>query len=98
MRVRSRRGKKAETRWDRFYREQMKDTEFRRMVEEELAELRIGVQIARLREQEKLTQTKLAARAGLARSKISFIERAPRNLTIETLIRIARAANRHLKM
>jgi len=81
------------TRWNRFIRRQVADEKLKVLVEEELAALRIGAQIAKLREEEKLTQTKLAARAGIPSSKISAIESSPKNLTIGTLVRIARAAN-----
>ncbi|MBI4442920.1 MAG: helix-turn-helix transcriptional regulator [Acidobacteria bacterium] len=86
------------TRWNRFYQKQMEDKEFKALVEEELEVLRIGAKIAALREEEGLTQTKLAARAGMPSSKISAIENSPHNLEIATLIRIARAANRKLRI
>ena len=86
------------TRWNRFYQKQMEDKDFKALVEEELEVLRIGAKIAALREEEGLTQTKLAARAGMPSSKISAIENSPHNLEIATLVRIARAANRELKI
>ena len=86
------------TNWDKFYDEQMQNKQFAALVEDELAKLRIGSEIASMREEERLTQTALAARAGMPSSKISAIEAAPRNLTLETLIRIARAANRRLEI
>lgn len=86
------------TRWNRFYKRQLDDERLKTLVEEELASLRIGAQIAKVREEEKLTQTKLAARAGMPSSKISAIENSPKNLTVGTLVRIARAANRKLKI
>jgi hypothetical protein len=51
------------TRLDRYYKQQMKDPELRGLVEKELMELEVGIKIARLREQEQLNQTQLAARA-----------------------------------
>ena|SRR3989338_7281187 len=86
------------TRWNRFYEKQIEDKELKALVEEELEVLRIGAKIAALREEEGLTQTKLAARAGMPSSKISAIENSPHNLEIATLVRIARAANRELKI
>jgi len=86
------------TRWNRFYQKQMEDRELKALVEEELEVLRIGAKIAALRDEEGLTQTKLAARAGMPSSKISAIENSPHNLEIATLVRIARAANRELKI
>ena len=86
------------TRWNRFYQKQLEDQELKALVEQELEALHIGAQIAALRKQEGLTQTKLAARAGMPSSKISAIENSPQNLEIATLVRIARAANRKLKI
>lgn len=86
------------TRWKRFYQEQMKDKNLRALVEQELEALQIGEMIARLREEEGLTQTKLAEKAGMPASKISAIENSPQNLELATLVRIARAANRKLKI
>jgi transcriptional regulator with XRE-family HTH domain len=79
------------TRWNRFYKKQMEDVRLRELVERELENLQLGVQIAKLREKEKLSQTKLAARAEMSAPKISAIENEPRNLTIATLIRVAHA-------
>jgi transcriptional regulator with XRE-family HTH domain len=63
----------------------------RSLVERELDSLRLGVQIAKLREHGRLSQTKLAALADMSAPKISAIENEPRNLTIGTLIRLAHA-------
>jgi transcriptional regulator with XRE-family HTH domain len=79
------------TRWNRFYAKQIEDHRLRSLVEQELENLRLGVQIAKLREQEKLSQTKRAALADMSAPKISAIENEPRNLTIATLIRVAHA-------
>ena len=84
--------KRATTNWDRYYRAQMKDSELRRLVEEELRALRVGVQLTRLRQRRGLSQTTLAARAGMSAPNISRIESSPsQNLTLGTLVRLARA-------
>ncbi len=79
------------TRWHRYYRKQMENDQLRTLVERELENLRLGVQIARLREQENLSQTKLAALADMSAPKISAMENDPQNLTLATLIRVANA-------
>jgi len=79
------------TRWKQFYRKQMEDPTLRELVEAELENLQLGVQIAKLRTAEKLSQTKLAAKAEMSAPKISAMENEPRNLTIGTLIRVAHA-------
>ena len=76
----------------------MEDPQIRALVEEELEALKIGEKIARLRQETGLTQTKLAARAGMSASKVSALENAPQNLEVATLIRIARAAKKKLKV
>lgn len=78
-------------RWNRFYQKQMEDERLRELVERELENLQLGIQIARLRQKGKLSQTKLAAMADMSAPKISAIENEPRNLTIATLIRVAHA-------
>jgi transcriptional regulator with XRE-family HTH domain len=85
-------------RLDRYYERQMRDPEVRDLVEKELADLEVGIQIARLREEENLNQTQLAARAGMNASKISQIETSPRNVTLNTLARLAHALNRKVKI
>jgi transcriptional regulator with XRE-family HTH domain len=86
------------TRWNRFYEKQMEDGRLRDLAERELENLQLGVQIAKLREQEKLSQTKLAALADMSAPKISAIENEPRNLTIATLIRVAHALGRKVEI
>ncbi len=84
--------KRKRTNWQRFFASQMRDPEFRVRVEEELRALRVGAQIAALRQRRKLSQTQLAARAGMSAPNISRIENDPgANLTLGRLARIARA-------
>jgi len=85
-------------RWKRFYQKQMEDTKLRGLVEGELENLQLGVQIAKLRAAENLSQTKLAAKAEMSTPKISAMENEPRNLTIGTLIRVAHALNRRVEI
>jgi len=79
------------TRWNRYFERQMQDPELKGLVERELATLRLGVAIAKMREKRNLTQTQLAALAGMSASKISAIEGNPRNVELATLIRIVAA-------
>jgi len=79
------------TGWNRFYKKQMENQRLRDLVERELENLQLGIQIAKLRQEERLSQTKLAAMADMSAPKISAIENRPRNLTIATLIRVAHA-------
>ena len=84
--------KRKGTNWLRFFREQMRDREFRALVEQELRTLRVGVKIAGLRQRKNLSQSELAARTGMSAPNISRIENDPsHNLTLGTLTRIALA-------
>jgi len=85
-------------RWSKFYRKQMEDAKMRELVERELENLQVGVQIAKLRAEENLSQTKLAAKAEMSAPKISAIENEPRNLTIGTLIRVAHALDSRVEI
>jgi HTH-type transcriptional regulator / antitoxin HipB len=85
-------------RLDRYYKRQMQNPEIRDLVEKELVDLELGITIARLREQENLNQTQLAARAGMNASKISLIETSTRNVTLNTLARVAHALNTRIKI
>jgi len=72
----------------------VRDPELRRLVDDELKTLRVAVQLARLRQRRRLSQTSLAARAGMSAPDVSRIESSPsQNLTLGTLVRLARAMN-----
>jgi DNA-binding Xre family transcriptional regulator len=80
------------TNWDLYYAKQTSDPETRALIEGELKALRVGAEIARLRQRTRMSQTELAARAGMSAPNISRIERSPaQNMTLETLVKIARA-------
>ncbi len=83
------------TRWSRYYDRQ--DAEMKELVERELAILRLGAAIARLRQKRRLSQTRLAALAGMSASKISAIESSSKNVELATLIRIAHALGYQFK-
>ena len=77
------------TSWDRYFQKQMGDPEMKRLVEEELKALRVGVELARLRQRKGLSQTQLAARVGMSAPNISRIEGSPaHNLTLGTMVKL----------
>jgi transcriptional regulator with XRE-family HTH domain len=87
------------TNWDLYYRKQMGDPEMRALVEDELKALRVGAEIARLRREAHMSQTQLAARTGMSAPNISRIETSPaQNVTLETLVKIARALGRDVEI
>ncbi len=85
------------TRWNRYYRRQLEDTEMKELIERELVNLRLGAAIARIRQKHHLNQTQLAALAGMSASKISAIESSSKNVELATLIRIAYALGYQFK-
>jgi DNA-binding Xre family transcriptional regulator len=90
---------KKRTSWDLYFQKQLGDPEMRRLIEEEIESLRVGMQIARWRQKKGLSQAQLAARAGMSAPNISRIENSPaQNMTLETLVKIARALGRGVEV
>jgi transcriptional regulator with XRE-family HTH domain len=85
-------------RYQRYYEKQMQDEKMKGFIEKEIANLDIGIRLARLRAEQHLNQTQLAARAGMRASKISKIESSPANLTLNTLTRLAGALGATVKI
>ena len=56
---------------------EMQNANTRRLVEDELRTLRIGVQLAKLRQKAGMTQAQLAAKVGMSPPNISRIESSP---------------------
>ena len=83
---------KRHNRWNRYYNAQMADPVTRSLIEEELKALRVGVQIAKRRQERGLTQTQLAAKVGMSAPNISRLESNPaQNVTLQTLLKVCRA-------
>jgi XRE family transcriptional regulator, regulator of sulfur utilization len=59
-------------------------------------QLDLGVQIAQIRQQARLSQSELAARSSVPQPEISRIERGSGNPTRETLTKLATALNARL--
>ncbi len=87
------------TNWDLYFQKQVGDPEMKGLIEEELKALRVGTEIARLRRQRHMSQTVLAAKAGMSAPNISRIETSPaQNMTLETMVKIARALGREVEI
>ncbi|MDD5560276.1 helix-turn-helix transcriptional regulator [Candidatus Methylomirabilis sp.] len=69
----------------------MQDAELRTLVETERAALAIGHRLAALRRKCKLSQTQVATALKMSPATISRLEHNARNVTIETLLKVARA-------
>ena len=70
-----------------------------KLVDEELKALKIGVQVARLRQEKGLTQTQLAAKVGMSAPNISRIESSEaQNLTLTMLVRLFSALDHEVEI
>ena len=84
---------------DNHLNEQLKDREFRKAFEFERAKVALAQKIAELREENHLKQIDLAKRLGVSQQFISQIETGQeKNLTLETLLRIAKSLGRGVKI
>ena len=84
---------------DGYLQEKLKDEKFRKAYEFECAKVALAQKIAELREEKHLRQIDLAKKLGVSQQFISQIETGEeRNLTIETLIKIAKSLGRGIKI
>ena len=80
-------------------RKSVKDASLRRLVEENLAEMRIEQEFAALRERRGMTQRELADRMGISQPAIAKLESGRvKNLELRTLFRWATALGRELRL
>ncbi len=79
--------------------EKLKDKEFKRLYELECAKVALAQKIAELREEKHLRQADLAKRLGVSQQFISQIETGEeKNLTLETMVKIAKSLGRGLNI
>ena len=79
--------------------EKLKNKEFKQMYEFESAKVALAQKIAELRQDEHLKQVDLAKKLGVSQQFVSQIETGEeRNLTIETLIKIAQSLGRGINI
>lgn len=75
------------------------DAELKRMVEENLAEMRLEQELATLREKLGITQRELATRMGVTQPAVAKLESGrAKNLELRTLCRWATALGGHLEI
>jgi len=78
-----------------YLKEKLKDKKFRKAYELECAKVALAQKIAELREDQHLRQADLAKRLGVSQQFVSQIETGEeKNLTVETLIKIAKSLGR----
>jgi DNA-binding XRE family transcriptional regulator len=79
--------------------EELKNPEFRKGYEMERAKVALAQKIAELRDAQHLKQADLAKRLNVSQQFISQIETGDSiNLTLDTLVRLARSLNRGIKI
>jgi DNA-binding XRE family transcriptional regulator len=82
---------------DTYLEEKLKNEKFRRAYEMECVKVALAQKIAELREDKHLRQVDLAKKLGVSQQFISQIETGEeKNLTMETLIKIATALGRSI--
>src|SRR3989338_2553174 len=84
---------------DGYFNEKLKNKKFRRLYEIERAKVALAQRIAEMRHENHLNQKELAANLGVSQQFISQIETGEgKNLTIDTLIRIAESLGHKVKI
>jgi DNA-binding XRE family transcriptional regulator len=79
---------------DIYFKEQMKDPEFKRMYEVERVKVALAQKIAELRDRQHLNQSQLAKKMNVSQQFISQLENGDKaNVTLETLAKIAKSLN-----
>ena len=90
---------KGVRRFQEYLKEQLKDPAFREAYEEEGLFMELAIQVAHLRQQQKLTQRQLAKRLRTSQQTVSRLE-SPKNgsLSLRTLVKLARALGKEVKV
>lgn len=84
---------------DAHLREELKSEKFRKLYEFERARVSLAQRIAELREEKHLKQAEVAKKLGVSQQFISQIETGQeRNLTLDTLLRLAETLGRGVKI
>lgn len=84
--------------FDRYLKEQMKDTDFKKDWDENESRYQRMMMVLRARNEEQLTQSELAERTGLRQSNISRIEKGQSMPSIATLAKIAQGLGKRLEI
>lgn len=84
---------------EKHLKEQLKDEKFRKLYELECAKVALAQKIAVLRDEKHLRQVDLAKKLGVSQQFISQLETGEGcNLTIETLLKIAKSLGRGIRI
>ena len=83
--------------WDGYLKTQLKDEKFRKLFEQELKTLEIGIALAKERQRRGLSQEHIAAKMGTSAPQLSRTEHSPERANIKTLLRYADAMDLELR-
>jgi len=81
-----------------FFDKFKRDREFQKYYQEASELLDIAIAIAEARRRRRLSQIQLARKVGMPQSQIARLESGQRNVTVETLSRVASALNLKLRL
>ncbi|MDD4531377.1 MAG: helix-turn-helix transcriptional regulator [Candidatus Pacebacteria bacterium] len=79
------------TNFEKHFKEELKNPEFRKESGKEYQKLRIAYEISQLRKKKKMSQDVLAKKIGSTQSAVARIEAGKQNLSLGTLSKIAEA-------
>ena len=82
-----------------YFKEKLKNKKFQKLYEIERAKVALAQRIAEMRHEKNLNQKELAGKLGVSQQFISQIETGEgKNLTIDTLVRIAESLGHKVKI
>ncbi len=83
--------------WDEYLKSQLKDEEFRKVYEQELKALEVGIAFANERRKRGLSQERMASKMGTSAPQLSRTEHSPDRANVKTLLRYADAMDLELR-
>lgn len=90
---------KAGIRFRDRLKEDLKDPEFRKAFEEEEVYVSLAIQIAKIRERQKLTQKELAKKLHTTQQTVSRLEDPhDKSFSLQTLVKLAKVFHKKLKI
>ena len=92
---------REELKWytlDEVFKKSSRTKEFKRAYKEEFAKLQVAKQIQDARKKKKLTQAKVAQKAGMPQSVIARIESGNHGISFDTLAKVAHALGKEVKI
>lgn len=82
--------------FDEHLKEELKNPVFKAAYEKEGQKLKISYQVAVLRQKAKMSQRDMAKKMGVSQAAIGRIEMGEQNLTLETMMKIAKVFKKKL--